>query len=213
MKRKNVGSDFFRIHTKEAVKSYPKQLSSTDTDDTSSQETESCKSDWLQVSDNLSSADAILQEITDGNRRLREIPSDVVHEKHFDIELEEELIQMGEKTKLALIDIPGINEAGTGNKYKDYVSKNWHLFDCADLVVDGNHELRTDDQIYILKLVKEYLTKRDIPIIVLCNKIDYVTKDHEELVCIAQAEVDKIFGVSSIGPEAIQNSLWRQKEI
>ena len=49
MKRPTVGSNFFRIHTKEVVKSYPKQVSLTDTstDGSSSQETASFKSDWL----------------------------------------------------------------------------------------------------------------------------------------------------------------------
>jgi len=49
--------------------------------------------------------------------------SSVVREKTFDIALEAPLHHMRADTKLVIVDIPGINEAGTSSKYKDYVSK------------------------------------------------------------------------------------------
>mmetsp|Transcript_14688 Transcript_14688/g.27519 ORF Transcript_14688/g.27519 Transcript_14688/m.27519 type:complete len:139 (+) Transcript_14688:770-1186(+) len=66
-------------------------------------------------------ASATLKETIHDNASHRN--SSVVREKTFDIALEAPLHHMRADTKLVIVDIPGINEAGTSSKYKDYVSK------------------------------------------------------------------------------------------
>ena len=60
-----------------------------------------------------------------------------VLEKFFDIEMEEPIFECRNDTKIVIVDVPGINEAGTDNEYKEYVASKWTTFDCAIVVMDG----------------------------------------------------------------------------
>jgi GTPase Era involved in 16S rRNA processing len=189
MKRTTVGANYFHIHSKKTSTAQEKIVDGAEQGDN--------RSEWLKEVKDPRSAGSILQEITEDNSRITDANVDSVQEKHFDVELDDDIIPMAKDTRLVFIDIPGINEAGTDNKYKDYVSKHWHTFDCVLLVMDGKHDVRTDDQMFILKFVKENLVKRKMPIIILCNKIDYISEEQEELIRITREQVEEIFCVKS----------------
>jgi GTP-binding protein EngB required for normal cell division len=189
MKRTTGGANFFYIHAEKA------KSPENDADDDKSAEVRNIE--WMQI-DNPRSADSVLNEITEDNLRIRENNCEGVQEKHFHVELKEEIIPMANNTRLVIVDIPGINEAGTDNKYKEYVCKFWHTFDCVVLVMDGKQDAHTDEQTFILNLVHDNLDKRNIPIIILCNKVDHVSEEQEDLVRIAREHVETIFNVSSL---------------
>ena len=80
---------------------------------------------------------------------------------------------MRNDTRLVLVDIPGINEAHSHQLYLDYVKASWDGFDCVIVVIDANSGANTEEQINLLNLVKQYTEEiKDIPVIVLCNKVD-----------------------------------------
>eukprot|EP00980_Cylindrotheca_fusiformis_P031654 scaffold26754_cov113-Cylindrotheca_fusiformis.AAC.1 len=64
---------------------------------------------------------SILKETTEANDVLRK--SNQMAVKSFEIELKEELCEMRKDTRLAIANIPGINEAGASKKYRDYVEE------------------------------------------------------------------------------------------
>lgn len=83
------------------------------------------------------SAPDTLNEITEDNAKLRQ--SNMVQEKVFDIELNEPLLNdIREDTRLSIVDIPGINEAGASNAYLNFVEKTWDTYD-AMIVVMVSH--------------------------------------------------------------------------
>lgn len=66
------------------------------------------------------------------------------------------------------------------------------------LVLDGKQGVNTEEQVNLLKFAKECVTnKRDIPILILLNKMDGPDKDEMELLFAeSQREVEKIFEVT-----------------
>jgi GTPase SAR1 family protein/ribosomal protein S27AE len=192
MTRTTAGVKYFRIH---ALNKQVDALKIQELAQEGSNKTQMLSENWTTVPDNPHSALETLKIISSDNEKLR--LTNTFHEKTFDIELAEDLIPMRENTKLVLIDIPGINEAGVMNKYKDFVSDKWNTFDCVIIVMDGKQGVNTEDQVSILKLAKANLKKKDVPVIILCNKIDD-PEDEEQagIVKEACAEVEKIFGVS-----------------
>jgi len=96
-----------------------------------------------------------------------------------------------------LVDIPGINEAGSSQKYKNYVNEKWDTFDAAIVVMDAKQGVNTEDQVELLKFVKtNNATRKDIPFIILCNKVDD-PEEPEQAILVAETkrEVERIFGV------------------
>ena len=152
--------------------------------------------DWSVVADgDPRNAKDTLQEITADNAKFRE--SNEIHEKYFDVELEEVPVEMRDDTKLVLVDIPGINEAGAGKKYKQYVACKWNTFDALVLVMDGKQGVNTEEQVSLLEFAKENLQKKKIPLIILCNKVDDPDDEEQALLVIeAQREVERVFNVS-----------------
>jgi signal recognition particle receptor subunit beta len=136
-----------------------------------------------------------LKEITEDNQALRK--SNQMKVKRFEIELKEALCEMRKDTRLVITDIPGINEAGASNKYRDYVNDNWKTFDCAVVVMDGRQGVNTEEQVSLLHFIKKNIDeKKDVPVVILFNKIDDPEDDEQaELVLEAQRYVEKIFGV------------------
>jgi small GTP-binding protein len=137
----------------------------------------------------------IYEQTVRDNARLRH--ADKVEETWFDIvELDQDLCPMRDDTKLVVVDIPGINEAGTSSKYKDYIAQHWHSFDCVVVVMDGRQGVNTEEQVELLKLTKSNCDRiKNVPVIVLCNKIDD-PDDKEQSVLIQEARqvVQKVFG-------------------
>lgn len=142
------------------------------------------------------SFNTIHEEIKEDNQR-RISNGNEISKKVFQVEILEPLVRCRDDVTIVLVDIPGINEAGTDNKYKDFLSLHWTTFDCVIVVMDGKQVVNTDDQVNLLNFVKENnQVKKTIPIIILCNKIDDPLEEEQaELVNEAQLEVQTIFNV------------------
>jgi GTPase Era involved in 16S rRNA processing len=97
-----------------------------------------------------------------------------------------------------VVDIPGINEAGAGSKYRNFVAQKWHTFDVVVLVMDGKQGVNTEEQIKMLQFVKENQEKRrEIPLIILLNKVDD-PDDSEQSVLVEESrkELERLFSPS-----------------
>jgi GTPase Era involved in 16S rRNA processing len=93
---------------------------------------------------------------------------------------------------LVLVDIPGINEAGAGARYKEYVANKWNTFDCVVLVMDGRQGVNGVEQVELLNFIKmNGEEKKDVPVIILCNKVD---DPEDEDQCLVVDEARKKVG-------------------
>jgi GTPase SAR1 family protein len=180
MKRTTAGINYFRIATASPTNPQPQPQPQPQS--------------WSSFADTPRSAKSTLQEITQDNIKLRE--SEQVQEKWFDIELAKELFPMRKDTKLVVVDIPGLDEAGSCDKYMASVKEKWATFDCVIVVMDGKQGVNSEEQVTLLKFVKENLATKDVPVIILCNKVD--DPDDEEqagLIAEARLKVEEIFAV------------------
>lgn len=150
-----------------------------------------------EVVPKLQTATETLKESASDNAANRNSAAGVVKEKTYDIELKDPLVKLRQDTKLVIVDIPGINEAGTSSKYKDYVNDKWHTFDVAVVVMDGRQGVNTEEQMDLLKLVKSNTGSiKKIPIIILCNKVDDPDdKEQGSLLAEARGAIERIFKV------------------
>jgi GTPase SAR1 family protein len=190
MKRTTAGINYFRIATATPTTEGTTSTSVAD----SPQKSPSQAQAWSSLADDPRSATSTLKEITEDNIKLRE--SNQVQEKWFDIELPNELCSMRKDTKLVVVDIPGINEAGSGDKYTKCVKEKWATFDCVVVVMDGKQGVNSEEQVNLLNLVKENMDTKEVPVIILCNKVD--DPDDEEqagLIAEARLKVEEIFAV------------------
>lgn len=129
MKRTTAGINFFRISSVTKSAKDAKLPARDDEESVDAQEENSTGSEtsYAKASDTL-------QETTTDNARLR--TTNELQEKIFDIELDEPLLKdMRDDTRLVLVDVPGINEAGTQKIYQDYVSSTWDTFDAMIVVM------------------------------------------------------------------------------
>lgn len=140
-------------------------------------------------------AKTLLQQSIADNKIFRD--SDVVQEKFHNVQLRENLHEkMRDNVSLVVVDIPGINEAGTSSKYKDYVNNKWHSFDAVISVMDARQGANTDEQHLLLDLAKCNLKKKDIPVVIVCNKVDDPSdKEQSALLDQVRATVERLFGV------------------
>jgi GTP-binding protein EngB required for normal cell division len=179
MKRATAGINYFRLHLKKQTG--PGTGRST------------VKTQRTREFDSPVSASATLKEISADNAVLRNETK--IQEKYFDIMVEDNLCDMHPDTRLVLVDIPGVNEACMGVKYKEFLATKWRTFDCVIVVMDGKQGINTDDQINLLKMVKENQKVRWQPVIILCNKVDDADdREQNEMVSEACSEVEQIFG-------------------
>lgn len=172
------------------------------------------------------SANSTLAQTIEDNLAFRN--EDVVCERSFQVALEDPLHTMRDDTSLVIVDVPGVNEARASSKYANYLSDNWHTFDCIVLVVDGKQGANTEEQLRLLKMIRTHSVKRDVPIIVLCNKVDDPDDEEQKLLVEeTRAEVERIFrsarktsvagrfksSVQSLfGSESIHNTSEKTKE-
>eukprot|EP00980_Cylindrotheca_fusiformis_P016291 scaffold4841_cov132-Cylindrotheca_fusiformis.AAC.4 len=149
--------------------------------------------DWALASDKEPhESQSILKEITEDNDALRKNNRMAV--KRFEIELKEELCEMQKDTRLVIVDIPGINEAGARSKYRRYVEAKWNTFDCVVVVMDGRQGVNTEEQVSVLRFIKQNDSKREIPLLILFNKVDDPDDDEQaELVVEAREYVKNMF--------------------
>ena len=119
----------------------------------------------------LRTPSSTLKEIMEDNEELRK--SNTIQEKSFQVQLQQSLCSdMRPDTTLVLADIPGVNEAGSGKMYMDYVAQKWDTFDCVVVVMDAVQGVNTEEQVKLLEFVKDKTEKiRNIPVIVLRNKV------------------------------------------
>jgi small GTP-binding protein len=184
MKRTTAGINYFRLHVKKPTEPGSIAQGSKGT------------TQWAREVDSPVSASATLKEITADNAVLRKETK--IQEKYFDVMVEDSPSDMHPDTRLVLVDIPGINEACMGTKYKDFLAAKWRAFDCVIVVMDGKQGVNTDDQINLLKMVKDNQKVRWQPVIVLCNKVDDPDdREQCEMVLEACNEVQEIFGISN----------------
>jgi GTPase SAR1 family protein len=122
--------------------------------------------------DNLLTATQTLQAISVDNAVVTHRKGTTVPETTFDIApLRHILCDMRNDTKLVLVDIPGVNDVGSTDRYVNYVNDNWDTLDCVVVVLDVFQSVQ--EQAALLHLVQENLaTNKDIPIIIVCNKVD-----------------------------------------
>jgi GTPase SAR1 family protein len=186
MKRTTAGVNYFRLHHSPpppaaGLPSPAKEVSIVEAQNS-------------VINDAYRTAASTLQEISSDNLQLRE--SADVQVKLFDVHVREPLCEMRPDTKLVLVDIPGINEAGADGKYRTYVRDHWQDFDCVVVVMDGRQGANTEEQVQLLDFVRENNNKtRDVPVVILCNKVDDPEDpEQEELVKECQEEVRRIFG-------------------
>eukprot|EP00957_Ditylum_brightwellii_P211673 15366459-Ditylum_brightwellii.AAC.1 len=104
---------------------------------------------------------------------------------------------MRDDTQLVFVDIPGVNEAGSSELYLDYVRDMWDGFDVVIVVMDAIQGVNTEEQVQLLKFVKDNQDKRkEVPVIILANKVD--DPDDEEIKTLVEEvrlEVERIFDV------------------
>ncbi|GAX16056.1 hypothetical protein FisN_20Hh269 [Fistulifera solaris] len=189
MKRTTAGINYFRIIPKQ--KNASKKPNGAKTAKGSVDE---IGKQWVDIASyDTKSAGAILKEITADNMAFRN--SSAIHERFFDIELDEPLCDMRKDADLVVVDVPGINEASAGSKYRDFVEKKWDTFDVVVLVMDGKQGVNTEEQLKLLQFVKNNQeTKRRVSLIILLNKVD--DPDDEEqsvLVDESRKEAEKQF--------------------
>ena len=135
-------------------------------------------------------------ELRTPSSTLKEIIT--IQEKSFQVQLQQSLCSdMRPDTTLVLADIPGVNEAGSGKMYMDYVAQKWDTFDCVVVVMDAVQGVNTEEQVKLLEFVKDKTEKiRTIPVIVLGNKVDHPDdKEVAALVGEVSGKVAQIFGV------------------
>jgi len=112
MKRTTAGVNYFSVFKK------PSSLTSSESDDSTAN---NGAADWTNLAEDPKSAEATLKEITQDNRIKLSSLDSTVPEKHFEVELDQNLVEMRSDTKLVLVDIPGLNEAGSFDHYKKFV--------------------------------------------------------------------------------------------
>ena len=198
LKRTTAGVNFFRI-----------VQPTEDTEDESAAPNNKAQ-EWSIVDDDkeIRNPNDVHEEISSDNKELRS--SDDVKEKHFDIRVGYPICKMRKDTQLVVIDIPGINEAESSKKYKDYVKSNWKSFDCVVVVMDATEGVNTEEQVDLLKFVHSNNEElKDIPTIVLGNKMDDLDdEDTIHLIEETRSKTIEIFGNVDCGfiPNHIETS-------
>jgi GTPase SAR1 family protein len=149
---------------------------------------------WSMIPDKSDAEEDILKEISKDNKALRGLEK--VGEKTFEVE-GIQLCDTRSDTKVVIVDIPGINEAESSSKYRDYVTNQWDRFDCVILVMDATHGVNTEEQIGLFELVKTNLKhKKDLSVIILFNKVDELDdKEENEILQEARVKIGSLFGI------------------
>jgi small GTP-binding protein len=189
MRRTTAGVNFFRVSSQSNDKNSSEKV------DYKASDSADYVEEWSMLAENPKTAESVLEEITADNSELRK--TNKIQEKIFDIKLDEPLCEMRKDTKLTIVDVPGLNEAGTKAMYKQYVGDKWETFDCVVVVMDAEKGVNTEEQVELLNFVKDNLEKKKrVPVIVLCNKVD--DPEDAELMQLVQEmseQIEKIFEV------------------
>jgi small GTP-binding protein len=184
MRRTTAGVNKFRIHHDHAGSREKRNNTSTQAAAAAAGQAANNGS-VTDTPSTVRSAEFTLNQISHDNAILRQ--TNQVHESTFDIELDDPLCPMRKDTKLVLIDIPGLNEAGSNDLYRTYVNEHWDTFDCVIAVME--------EQVQLLQLIQQNATKqKSVPVIVLCNKVDDPDDDEVQmLVTEVRQKVHEVF--------------------
>lgn len=164
--------------------------------DTSSETAAAAAATATTAVNTAAEAEAVLEQITSANKRWRS-SSTSVEELSFHVEIPEPLCDMRDDTQLVVIDIPGLNEQGSREKYTTYVSHRWKTWDCAVLVMDATQGVNSQEQVELLETMKSHFdTKKKIPILILCNKYDNPDEEDEAIIDEVRKKVESIFKVT-----------------
>ena len=199
-KTAGAGVNYFRVvSSQQSNPSYP------------ALEPQSASSIRDEISEDIAQLQSNNNHCNNSDIRISNNTTPPVREKWFTVEIEEDLCDMRKDTQLVFVDIPGIantDEAGdtttknnsnhsnnSSNKYLDYVNDKWNSFDALVLVLDGTQDISC--HLFLLHLVKTNLNeKKDVPVIVLCNKIDDPEDEEQiEVVQGVRATVEDVFQV------------------
>jgi GTPase SAR1 family protein len=92
--------------------------------------------------------------------------------------VEEMQMNVGNKIKICIYDIPGLNDAKTKKIYYNYLEKNFHKFNIILFVVDIKSGLNTSDEMDILNFLAANINKhkkdsnKNINMLTIVNKAD-----------------------------------------
>lgn len=162
LQRTTAGVNFFRLN--------PSPTTTASLSDTTSGKGNSPPPGWSMIADKHDTEDEILEQISKDNKELRE--QENVVERTFDIE-GVSLCECRHDTKLVIVDIPGINEAESSSKYRNYVTKQWKTFDCVIVVMDAGNGVNSEEQVGILEFIQKNLKEeKSLTVILLFNKVD-----------------------------------------
>ncbi|AYV84940.1 MAG: hypothetical protein Satyrvirus1_26 [Satyrvirus sp.] len=86
--------------------------------------------------------------------------------------------------KINIYDIPGLNDSASKNIYFEWIKQNIKIFDIIIFMTDITKGLNNSDEIEVLKLLFESMTKLKSKMICLINKCDdiYFDEDQNDLV-------------------------------
>ena len=148
MKRTTAGINFFRVSSLTKRSKRTKLSGASNEDSMDWQDIENATASSAGSESSYIDAEDTLKETTTDNAKLRE--SNELQEKTFDIELDEPLLKdMRDDTRLVIVDIPGINEAGTRKLYLDYVEKSWDTYDAMIVVMVSVGSITSESSLYI----------------------------------------------------------------
>ena len=82
--------------------------------------------------------------------------------------------------KINIYDVPGLNDSSSKNIYFEWVRQNVKLFDIIIFITDITKGLNNSDEIEILKLLLDSMTRSKSKMICLMNKCDDIYFDDEQ---------------------------------
>jgi GTP-binding protein EngB required for normal cell division len=129
----------------------------------------------------------------------------------YDIATPQEIVAMRTQTSLTCTVLPGIVPLSLENGKADeasavsyqflhYLSNQWEqgLLDALIVVVDGTRGLSAEDELLLQLVQYNWTTYREIPIIILCNKVDQAEdKVLSSLVQQVRERVQEIFAAAA----------------
>ena len=127
-----------------------------------------------------------LQEPKLESERVITVDNVELTELVFSVNLEAQVVPMRSDTQLVFKVL---------SRNKALLAQQWDALDAVIAVLDGKKGMQEDD-VDLLKCIQDHQGKREIPLIVLCNKIDDI--DNEKLVRHvekAKAKFKKVFDI------------------
>jgi hypothetical protein len=94
-----------------------------------------------------------------------------------------------------VVDIPGINEAGSCDKYMKYVKEKWATFDCVVVVMDGKQGVNSGRTSQSSECRQGNLDTKVLSLSCATRLMTRTTKNEAGLIAEARLKVEEIFDV------------------